>query len=176
MHVGYHSGSHYATVQGLEPFLPADGIKLKFGGLPDERVDTMIARKGAAANVFGLQYYVLQQLGFRTIVDTTFMMTANVAKGVDLDEVRRYFRALRRAQADIDFMHQRHAHHWLKELPERFQALVDVRRFGPGERLVFEPYTKAVYDQTQAWVKERGFFDLDKIGSGSYEEAVVALR
>src|SRR5207302_2459208 len=131
--------------QGLEPFLPRSAIALKFGGLPDERVDTMIARGGAAANVFGLQLYVLEQLGFRTIVDTTFMMTANIAPGVDLDDVRRYFRALRRAQADIDFMHQRYAHHWLKELPERFHQLVDVRRFGPGERLVFEPYTKAGY-------------------------------
>lgn len=176
VHVGYHSGSHYATVQGLEPFLPSDQIKLKFGGQPDERVDSMIARKGAAANVFGLQYYVLEQLGFRKIVDTTFMMTANIAKGVELDDVRKYFQALRRAQADIDLMHQKYTHHWLKELPERFHGLVDVRRFGPGERLVFEPYTKATYDETQKWVKERGFFDLDKVGSGSYEEAVVALR
>src|ERR1700722_3556094 len=40
--VGYHRGSHYATVQGLEPFLASDRIKLKFGGPPDERVDAMI--------------------------------------------------------------------------------------------------------------------------------------
>ena len=28
------------------------------------------------------------------------------------------------------------------ELPERHRALIDVRRFGPGERFVFEPYTQ----------------------------------
>jgi NitT/TauT family transport system substrate-binding protein len=173
--VGYHSGSHYATVQGLEPFIPRDRIKLKFGGIPDERVDAAVDREVAATNVFGLQYYVLEQLGFRKIVDTSFMMTANIAKDADLDDVRRYFQALRRAQADIDFMHQKYVHHYLKELPARYHSLVDVRRFGPGERIVFEPYTRAIYDMTQDWVKERGFFENDKVGHAPYDRAVVSL-
>lgn len=173
--VGYHSGSHYATVQGLEPFMARDRIKLRFGGPPDERVDAMVDRKAAAANVFGLQLYILEQLGFRKLADTTFMITANIAKDADLDAVQRYFRALRRAQADIDFNHQRFAHHWLHELPERYKTLVDVRRFGPGERLVFEPYTKAVYEETQAWIRERGFFDDAHAPKESYEEAVALV-
>lgn len=173
--VGFHSGSHYATVQGLEPFIARDRIALRFGGVPDERLDAAVDRQVAATNVFGLHYYVLEQLGFRTIVDTTFMMTANVAKDADLEDTRRYFRALRRAQADIDFMHQAYTHHYLKELPERFHAMVDVRRFGPGERIVFEPYTKAIYEATQAWVRERGFFDLESVGNAPYEKAVVSL-
>lgn len=32
VHVGYQSGSHYTTLQALEPFLPVDRIKLTFGG------------------------------------------------------------------------------------------------------------------------------------------------
>lgn len=43
-------------------------------------------------------------------------------------------------------MHQPYTHYYANELPERHRKLVDVRRFGPGERLVFEPYTKDVYD------------------------------
>jgi NitT/TauT family transport system substrate-binding protein len=173
--VGYHSGSHYATVQGLEPFIPRESIALRFGGLPDERVDAAVDRRVAATNVFGLQFYVLEQLGFRKVVDTTFMMTANIAREADLGDVRRYFRALRRAQADIDFMHQKYTHHYLKELPQRYHTLVDVRRFGPGERIVFEPYTKAIYDATQDWVRERGFFEPGKAGEAPYEKAVVSL-
>ena len=35
---------------------------------------------------------------------------------------------------------------------------MDTRRWGPGERLVFEPYTKEVFDQTVQWIAERGIF------------------
>ena len=174
--VGYHSGSHYATIQALEPYLTADQIKLRFGGLPDERVDAMIAREVQAADVFGMQLYILEQLGFRKILDTTFMIAGMVGKDADLDQVKQYYAALRRAQADIDLMHQKYVHFYANELPERFAKLVDVRRFGPGERLVFEPYTKEMYEATHAWVAERGIFDADAIGSGAFEEAVALAR
>lgn len=176
VYVGYHSGSHYATIQALEAFLPPERIKLRFGGLPDERVDAMIAREAPAADVFGMQLYVLQQLGFRTIVDTTFMIAGMVAKDADLDDVAKYYAALRRAQADIDLHHQRYVHHYAKELPERFKPLVDVRRFGPGERLVFEPYSRTMYDETHRWVEERGIFAPGEAGAGAFEAAVASGR
>ena len=37
--------------------------------------------------------------------------------------------------------------------------MVDVRRFSPGERIVFLPYTAATYAKTQAWMRERGLFE-----------------
>jgi ABC-type nitrate/sulfonate/bicarbonate transport system substrate-binding protein len=171
--VGYHSGSHYTAVQAMESVLAPAQINIVFGGPPDERLAAMIEGRAEAASAFGVQYYVLEQLGFRKVLDTTFMMTAMVAKDADIDDVRRYYRALRRAQADIDLEHQKYVHYYSKELPARFLDLVDVRAFGPGERIVFEPYTKAVYERTHAWVEERGIFDGDKVGRGSYEEAVV---
>ena len=176
VYVGYHSGSHYATIQSLEEYLPADQIALRFGGLPDERVDAMIARTAKAANVFGMQRYILEQLGFRVITDTTFMIAGMVSKGADLGDVAKYYAALRRAQADIDLRHQRYVHYYANELQERFKGLVDVRRFGPGERLVFEPYSQTMYDDTHAWVEERGIFDADKVGAGAFEEAVALAR
>jgi ABC-type nitrate/sulfonate/bicarbonate transport system substrate-binding protein len=174
--VGYHSGSHYATIQALEPFLSTDQIALRFGGLPDERVAAAIARTVPAADVFGMQLYILEQLGFRKIVDTTFMIAGMVAKDADLDDVRKYYAALRRAQADIDLMHQNYVHFYANELDARFKDLVDVRRFGPGERLVFEPYTKETYEATHRWVEERGIFDPGAIGNGAFEEAVAMAR
>jgi hypothetical protein len=171
--VGYHSGSHYTAVQAMEAILAPEQMNIVFGGPPDERLAAMIERRADAASVFGVQYYVLEQLGFRKILDTTFMMTAMIAKDADVDAVRRYYRALRRAQADIDLEHQKYVHYYGKELPARFLDLVDVRAFGPGERIVFEPYTKAIYDRTHAWVEERGIFDGEKVGRGEYEEAVV---
>jgi hypothetical protein len=175
VHVGYQSGSHYTTIQALEPFLPQQRISLRFGGSPADRVDQLLDGRVAAATVFGAQYYLIEQLGFRKIVDATFMIAAMVPSEVDLASVGRYFSALRRAQADIDISHQPYTGYYANELPERHRALVDVRRFGPGERFVFEPYTQAMYQATQTWIDERGIFPAEQSGSGRYADAVIRL-
>jgi hypothetical protein len=36
--------------------------------------------------------------------------------------------------------------------------MLDVRRFSPGERIVFLPYSDAVYDRTRSWLDERALF------------------
>ena len=36
---------------------------------------------------------------------------------------------------------------------------MDTRRWGPGERIVFEPYTREMYEGAQEWVMERGIFE-----------------
>ncbi|HEY7629283.1 MAG TPA: hypothetical protein VH817_01195, partial [Thermoleophilaceae bacterium] len=41
--VGYHSGSHYSAIQGLEPFLAREQIALDFVGRPWDRVRLMRA-------------------------------------------------------------------------------------------------------------------------------------
>jgi hypothetical protein len=104
------------------------------------------------------------------------MIAGMVSNDADLGDVRKYYAALRRAQADIDLMHQKYVHYYDNELPERFRALVDVRRFGPGERLVFEPYTKEMYESTHAWVEERGIFDAGAVGRAVFEDAVLLAR
>ncbi len=173
VHVGYQSGSHYTTIQALEQFMPADAVKLKFGGGPSDRVDQLLNGIAPAATVFGMQYYIMEQLGFRKILDCTFMIAAMVPPGVDLGDVRKYFNALRKAQADIDRMHQSFTHYYLNELPERHAKLVDVRRFGPGERIVFEPYTREMYEATKEWVEERDIFPSEKVAPTDYEQAVA---
>lgn len=175
VHVGYQSGSHYTTIQALEPFLTNDQIKLKFGGTPADRVDQLLEGLAPAATVFGPQLYLVEQLGFRRILDCTFMIAAMVPDQVDLKDVERYYNALRPAQAEIDQMHQPFVHYYLNELPERHAKLVDVRRFGPGERLVFEPYSEALYETTQQWIRERNIFDGESTIAGSYESAVARL-
>ena len=39
-----------------------------------QRLALLLNRKVAAANVFGIPLYVLEQQGFRKVVDTTFMI------------------------------------------------------------------------------------------------------
>ncbi len=175
VHVGYQSGSHYTTIQALEPFLKKEEIKLKFSGSPALRVDQMLDRSAQAVTVFGGQYYILEQLGYRKILDCTFMIAAIIPKDVSIEDARKYFAALRRAQADIDVMHQSFAHYYANEIPQRHLELVDVRRFGPGERFVFEPYSQEMYEKTHQWVEERGIFASEKEGHGSYADSVIRL-
>jgi NitT/TauT family transport system substrate-binding protein len=72
--VGFHSGSHFSALQALENILHPSDIKLHFVGRPLERMALLLDRQVAAANVFGVPMYVLEQQGFRRIVDTTFMI------------------------------------------------------------------------------------------------------
>lgn len=181
--VGYQSGSHYATIQALEAFLPDSDIKLQFGGNPSERVDQLMDGLVTAATVFGPQLYILEQLGYRKILDCTFMVAAMVDSDVESEQARKYFNALRMAQTDLDQMHQPYLHYYLNEIPERHAKLVDVKRFGPGERLVFEPYTEAMYRETQQWILDRRIFGEESAATGtaaptlnSYESSVVRLE
>jgi hypothetical protein len=49
---------------------------------------------------------------------------------------------------------------------------VDVRAFGLGERIVFLPYTKDVFTQTQAWTEAHQLFTGSSEQAG-FDEAVL---
>jgi NitT/TauT family transport system substrate-binding protein len=172
--VGYHSGSHYSAIQALEPFLARDQIKLSFIGRPYDRVRALLSRSIPAANVFGPQYYLVEQHGFRRILDTTFMMGFLLSEDADLEDARKYFEALRLAQRDIDLEPEHYKHYWLREMPDEFKEIADVRRFGTGERVVFEPYTREMFEKTHGWMQTWDLFSPDLAAQARYEEAVLA--
>jgi len=174
--VGHQSGSHYSTLQGLEQLLPREEIKLSFAdGILFSRMEKLIDRRVPAAAVFSGPYYFLEQLGFRKVIDTTFMVASMLNGDPDREDVKKYFRALRRAQRDIDLRPELHTHHYRKEFPERFLGEIDTRRWGPGERLVFEPYTREVFEDSFRWIREREIFEPAAMGPGRYEDACVSL-
>jgi len=171
--VGYHSGSHYSTLQGLEKFLRRDEVKLHFAGLLLDRLALLWDRQVPAASLFGAPFYVAEQMGFRKIIDTTFMIGHLVTEDADLKDVERYFKALRRAQRDIDLEPEAYKHYFLRELPERYHRSVDVRMFGPGERIVFEPYPREVFERTRKWIDSWNLFPPEQAGRAGYEGSVV---
>ena len=175
--VGYQSGSHYSTIQALEQYLKPEQIKLSFSdGLLFKRMELLIDRKVPAASLFSGPYYFMEQLGFRKIIDQTFMMAAMITGEPDIEDVRKYYRALRRAQRDIDLRPELYTHYYKKEFPQRFLDQMDTRRWGPGERIVFEPYTKEVFDESFEWIARHGIFPEGTMGEGNYEEATVSCR
>ena len=171
--VGFHSGSHFSALQALETYLPVDHIKLKFVGLPFDRVQLLLDRRVASANVFGTAGYVLEQQGFRKVLDTTFMVGFLIRSGASDQDVKKYFSALRRAQIDIDLEPERYKHYLLDEVPDVYKEMLDARRCGIGERLVFEPYTREMYEATHRWMVGHKLFEGAESIRADYEMAVL---
>lgn len=173
---GFQSGSHYSTIQALEQYMKLEDINLSFAdGLLFKRMELLIDRKVPAASLFSGPYYFLEQLGFRKVIDTTFMMASMVTGNPAPEDLRKYFRALRRAQRDIDLRPELYTHYYSKEFPARFLDQMDTRRWGPGERIVFEPYTREVFEESRRWIAERRIFPEGAMGSNKYEDAVISL-
>jgi NitT/TauT family transport system substrate-binding protein len=172
--VGYHSGSHFATLQALESVLAPGELKLTFQGPPNERLDALLERQVPAATTWGVPLYVAEAYGFRKVLDATFMIgflvTGHDATKADVDK---YLAALRRAQMEIDLHPELYKHYHLRSVPEKHREKVDVRAFGTGERIVFLPYTREVFAQTQQWTETRNLFAGAPAQAG-YDEAVLA--
>lgn len=172
--VGYHSGSHFATMQALEPVLAPGELKLTFQGPPNERLEALLDRQVPAATAWGVPLYIAEAFGFRKVLDATFMIgflvTGSNATRADVDK---YLAALRRAQLEIDLHPEQYKHYHLRSVPERYREQVDTRAFGTGERIVFLPYTRDVFAQTQQWIESHELF-AEAPALAGYDEAALA--
>src|SRR5688500_16273440 len=110
--VGYHSGSHFSALRALEPFVPASEAKLRFIGSPADRLNLLADGHVQAANLFGVQRDIIEQLGFRKLLDTTFMIGFLIHGDASVDDCSKYFNALQRAQRDIDVEPERYKHYF----------------------------------------------------------------
>jgi hypothetical protein len=146
----------HAAGARVVPRSRADQVKVRRSSWA--RVDAGVEGDVPATSVWGTTYQVLEQLGFRKIVDTTFMIAFLFPHGVDPADVDKYMECLKRAQMDLDFAPERYKHFYLEEIPERYKSRIDVRRFSTGERIVFLPYGTEAYAKTQAWIREHGLF------------------
>jgi hypothetical protein len=121
---------------------------------------------------------VLEQNGFRKIIDNGFMQGFLVSGDVDSETMHKYFRALRRAQSDIDLDPEPYKRMVLEHsVPTEFHHYVkNVAALGIPTRIVFEEYTREMYETTQAWVHAHNFFDdADVMGTGTpYAQAMMA--
>ena len=171
--MGWHSGSHFSALQAMQSVLPPDRINLQFVGGPRDRMQLALDRRVEAANVFGAPGYVLEQQGFRKVMDTSFMIGFLINGDATDDQLWAYFNALQRAQREIDAAKEKYQHYFLKELPGRYHAMFDPRKAGIGERMVFETYTKEMFNRTHRWMLDWQIFPENQTGSVAYEEAVL---
>jgi len=176
--VGYQSGSHYSSIQALEQYLPTDQINLSFSeGMLFKRLDNLLEGTSPASALFSGPYYLAEQLGFRKIIDTTFMIASMITGNPDEEDLKKFFRALKRAQRDLDLRPDLYTHYFKREFPARYHDIMDTRRWGPGERIVFEPYTEEAFSESRDWIAERNIFEGGKpnMGNDAYKEVTVHL-
>ncbi len=174
--VGFQSGSHYSTIQTLERYLDAADINLSFhDGMLFNRMESLIEGQVPAAALFSGPYYFAEQLGFRKIADTTFMIAATVKPDTDREDVRKYYAGLKKAQIEIDLRPELYTHYYVNEFPERFHDRMDTRRWGPGERIVFESYSRETYEKSFDWIAEHEIFAEGDMGHSDYDKAIFTL-
>ena len=132
--VGYQSGSHYATIQGLEQYMPRDKINLSFGeGMLFKRLDNLLEGKSQASTLFSGPYYLAEQLGYRKVIDTTFMIASMITGDARRrGPARSSTSALKRAQRDIDLRPENYTHYYRNEFPDRYHAADGHPPLGPG--------------------------------------------
>ena len=171
--VGYHSGSHFSALQALEPFVSPVEAKLRFIGSPADRLNLLVDGEVECANIFGIQREIAEQLGFRKVLDTTFMIGFLISGDASTEDCQKYFDALQLAQRDIDQAPEQYKHYFEPDIPDRYKDLVDVRAFGLAERLVFEPYTREIYERTHRWMLDLQIFPEDQVGDTDYSQAVL---
>lgn len=98
--------------------------------------------------------------------------TQNKRRNADLDRLP-VRQPLRGDPGDV--RPELYTHYYENEFPVRFHARMDTRRWGPGERVVFEPYSKEVFEASFARIATREIFEPDAMGSGSYDQATISL-
>ena len=76
-------------------------------------------------------------------------------------------------ECDVDAASEKYRDYFQTLVPEKYRDQVDVRAFSPGKRIVFEPYTKEVYESTHQWMEEINIFPDGQLGHAAYEDAVL---
>lgn len=168
--VGRHSGSHFSAAHSLEQVIAPSEIRFRFIARRGDRVKVMLDGGAQAANVYGLESYILEQRGFRKVLDTSFLVTFLIVGSPSIDDVQKYFEALQLAQRSIDEEPERHKHYLHEETPTELRPLLDMRKCGTGERLVFEPYGADLYERIRAWMITREIVAPVWVGKRSYDE------
>lgn len=167
--VGRHSGSHFSAIHALQSIIPPDKIRLKFVAGRGQRLEYLL-KGGQVGSVYGQESYVLEQRGFRKVMDISFMVNFMIVGAPVLDDVEKYFAALRMAQRAIDEDPNTYKHYLLRDFPKAFHPLLDVKRCGIGERLVFDTYPKDLFTRTRNWVVEKEILPLEWSGAQSPAE------
>jgi hypothetical protein len=155
--VGMRAGSHFNVPYRLEKYLPLENIKTVNVGGFGARLSALLDGEVEAASLLPPQIDMAKQLGLRAIIEDTFHTIWWVPDDMPADVLSKYLRALDRAEDALESNHEKFLPLWNLSIPPEFQdGRWDFSKFSRGERFVYEPVSKAEFDQVLSQVERWG--------------------
>lgn len=158
--VGLRAGSHFNVPWHLEKYMPLEKIKaVNIGGF-GARLKALVDGEFEAVSLLPPQIDMAKQLGMREVIGGEFKTIWWVDPRHSVDTLRRYFRALDKAEAMITADPQKYLPLWEYSVSEEFEDYDwDFSKFSRGERFVHEPITREWYEDIMSQVKRWGLDD-----------------
>jgi len=169
--VGELSGSHFSGIELLEANIPKDKVRVKFVGGPATRLRKLMSGEAEAVNLLPPHIYIARQLGYREVLKGHYKTLLWAGNITTRGEVQAYVRAMKRAQEELDRAPKTYAHYWNDLMPADLRKISDISKFGGGEILVPEKYSKEEYNRTFEWMKARGL--TERMIDSQYEKLII---
>jgi NitT/TauT family transport system substrate-binding protein len=158
--VGMRAGSHFNVPYRLEAHLPLAAIQTVNVGGFGARLRALLDGEVEAASLLDPQISMADQLGLRRVMGNTFKTLWVVPEGADAAVLDAYFRVLQRADDDLDRDPRSCLPLWRHSIPAEFQDQTwDYDRFDVGERFMYEPVSRAEFDELVAAAERWGLDD-----------------
>jgi NitT/TauT family transport system substrate-binding protein len=157
--VGLRAGSHFTSLHILSLALPQEHIRLVHTGGPGTRLVALLDRAIEAATLLDPEIAIAEAQGLRKLAQGEFRITFWVAPGIPQPVLGAYFRALRRADEALTRTPERYLHLWERNVPPALTGDYDYTTFGLGEKMIFEPYSEAMFAEAMAFAGRWGLLD-----------------
>jgi NitT/TauT family transport system substrate-binding protein len=155
--VGLRAGSHFNVPYRPEKYLPLENIKTVNTGGFGARLKALLDGEVEAASLLPPQIAMAEELGLRKIIEDEFHTLWWVPANAKPETVRGYLRALDRAEAALRADLPKYLHLWKIAVPAEFADREwDYRRFGRGERFVYQAIPQSEFDEVLAQVEHWG--------------------
>ena len=170
--VGERAGSHFNVPYRLEPYVPLDQIKTMNVGGFGARLQALLDGEVDATSLLDPQISMAEQLGLRCVITNTFKTLWVVPANADRALMDAYFRALQRAETDLDRDPASCLPLWRNSIPREFAACDwDYSTFDVGERFVHQPLARAEFEEL---VEQAGRWGLaDQMRTRAFEDLVA---
>ena len=155
--VGMRAGSHFNVPYRLEKYLPLRNIKpFNVGGF-GARLTALLSGDVEAASLLPPQIDMAKQLGLRAVMEDTFHTIWWVPDGMPPDVLKRYLRALDKAEKALQADLPKYLPLWKMSVPPEFENHNwDFSQFSRGERFVYEPIPRSEFNEIMQQVERWG--------------------
>lgn len=171
--VGIMAGSHFTTLQTLEKVLPRDQIVIRNFGGPGRRLQGLLNGEIEAVSLLDPEIPIAEARGLRRLAMGEFKTLFWVSQNLEPELLRAYFRALKRADAELRADPAAHMHLWARNLPPDLRGAWDYATFGLGELLFFEPYSRREFDEAIAFAESWGL--TGQIRDGQFDHITCSV-